>query len=78
VEDSGVGIERKYHSEIFKTGYSTKNRGWGLGLSLARRIIEEYHRGKIFVLRSEKGEGTTIRVVLKLEEQDEQQAVLTR
>ncbi len=66
IADSGRGIEKKYHKEIFKPGYSTKKRGWGLGLSLSRRIIEEYHGGKIFVLRSELGEGTTIRVVLKM------------
>lgn len=65
IEDSGRGIEKKYHDEIFKPGYSTKKRGWGLGLSLTKRIIEDYHNGKIFVLRSEVGEGTTIRIVLK-------------
>lgn len=65
IEDSGRGIEKKYHDEIFKPGYSTKKRGWGLGLSLTKRIIEDYHNGKIFVLRSEVGEGTIIRIVLK-------------
>jgi len=64
VEDSGTGIDRKFVNEIFKPGYSTKKRGWGLGLSLTKRIIEEYHNGKIFVLRSEVNVGTTIRVVL--------------
>ena len=68
VEDSGNGIEKQYHTEIFKPGYSTKKRGWGLGLSLTKRIIEDYHKGKIFVLRSERGEGTTMRIVLKMEE----------
>lgn len=74
VEDSGVGIEKKYHKEIFKPGYSTKKRGWGLGLSLTKRIIEEYHDGKVFVLRSEPSEGTTVRIVLKLEEEAEDEA----
>lgn len=64
VEDSGTGIDRKYMNEIFKPGYSTKKRGWGLGLSLTRRIIEEYHGGMIFVLKSETNRGTTIRVTL--------------
>lgn len=70
VEDSGTGIEKKYHSEIFKPGYSSKKRGWGLGLSLTKRIIEEYHKGKIFVLQSEPGIGTTMRIVLKMEEKE--------
>lgn len=68
IEDSGRGIEKKFHDEIFKPGYSTKKRGWGLGLSLTKRIIEDYHNGKIFVLRAEVGVGTTIRIVLKAEE----------
>lgn len=67
VEDSGPGIEKKYHSEIFKPGYSTKKRGWGLGLSLTRRIIEEYHDGSIFILRSEPGKGTVMRIVLSID-----------
>lgn len=67
IEDSGVGIEKSYHQEIFKPGYSTKKRGWGLGLSLTNRIIENYHKGKVFVLDSEEGKGTTIRIVLKLD-----------
>lgn len=64
IEDSGSGIDKKVLHEIFKPGYSTKKRGWGLGLSLTRRIIEEYHDGKVFVLNSEMGRGTTIRVLL--------------
>lgn len=71
VEDSGVGIEKKYHKEIFKPGYSTKKRGWGLGLSLTKRIIEEYHDGRVFVLRSEPGEGTVVRITMKLESRQE-------
>jgi signal transduction histidine kinase len=49
---------------VFKPGFTTKERGWGLGLSLAKRIVEEYHRGKIFVADSEIGRGTTFRIVL--------------
>lgn len=66
VEDSGSGIDRKYQKEIFKPGYSTKKRGWGLGLSLTKRIIEEYHKGKIFVYTSEPDKGTVIRITLPL------------
>jgi signal transduction histidine kinase len=68
IKDSGVGIERKFQSEIFKPGYSTKKRGWGLGLSLTKRIIEEYHDGKLEIYQSELGEGTTIRVTLNADE----------
>lgn len=71
IEDSGIGIEKKYHQEIFRPGYSTKKRGWGLGLSLTKRIIENYHKGKLFVLRSEPNKGSTIRVVLKLDLKEE-------
>ncbi len=67
VEDSGTGIERKYLKEIFKPGYSTKKRGWGLGLSLTRRIIETYHGGKIFVHKTELYTGSTFRIQLPLE-----------
>jgi len=62
--DTGKGISRKQFNSIFEPGYTTKKRGWGLGLSLAKRIIEEYHRGKIFVLRSELGKGSCIRILL--------------
>ncbi|MFH5882859.1 sensor histidine kinase [Halalkalibaculum sp. DA3122] len=72
IEDSGVGIEKSYHQQIFKPGYSTKKRGWGLGLSLTNRIIENYHKGKLFVLESEEGKGTTIRIVLKLDLEEDQ------
>ncbi len=64
VEDSGKGIPDNQWKTIFKPGFSTKKRGWGMGLSLTKRIIEEYHKGKIFVLHSKEGEGTCIRVVL--------------
>jgi len=65
VEDSGRGIPRKDFNTIFKPGYSTRERGWGLGLSLSKRIVEEYHKGRIFVLRSEPGRGSCMRVILK-------------
>ncbi|HET6527547.1 MAG TPA: HAMP domain-containing sensor histidine kinase [Balneolaceae bacterium] len=67
VTDSGKGIDKKNQAEIFKPGYSTKKRGWGLGLSLTRRIIEEYHQGKLVIHRSEVGAGTTMRVILKVD-----------
>ncbi len=63
-EDSGKGIPKNRHKTIFKPGYTTKRRGWGLGLSLAKRIIEIYHKGKIFVLHSEPGKGAVIRIIL--------------
>lgn len=65
VDDTGKGIPRKDFKTIFKPGYTTRERGWGLGLSLSKRIIEEYHRGKIFVLRSEPGMGSCLRITLK-------------
>lgn len=65
IQDSGGGIERKYLNDVFKPGFSTKKRGWGLGLSLTRRIIEDYHKGRIEVYHSEPGKGTTMRITLK-------------
>lgn len=65
VSDTGKGLSKKLFTRIFETGYTSKKRGWGLGLSLSKRIIEEYHNGKIKVLRSETGEGTTLRISLK-------------
>jgi signal transduction histidine kinase len=64
VADSGKGIPIAQQNAIFRPGYTTKKRGWGLGLSLAKRIIEEYHKGKISVAVSEVGKGTTFRVLL--------------
>lgn len=64
IQDSGKGIEKKYFEEIFRPGYSTKKRGWGLGLSLTRRIIVDNHGGRIFISRSVPGEGTTFRILL--------------
>ena len=71
VSDTGKGIPKSNWTRIFEPGFTTKTRGWGLGLSLSRRIIEEYHKGKIAVVRSEMGGGTTIRVTLKRREEDE-------
>lgn len=68
VTDNGKGIPRKNHKNIFKPGYTTKKRGWGLGLTLAKRIIEQYHRGRIFVKESTPGVGTTFRIELPLRE----------
>ena len=64
VTDTGRGMSRKMRKAVFRPGYTTKKRGWGLGLTLARRIIEEYHGGRIFVARSEPGVGTTFRIEL--------------
>ncbi|MBM3328208.1 MAG: HAMP domain-containing histidine kinase [Calditrichaeota bacterium] len=64
VSDEGVGLPRRLHREIFRPGYTTKPRGWGLGLSLSRRIIEDFHRGRIFVAESAPDRGTTIRVLI--------------
>jgi anti-sigma regulatory factor (Ser/Thr protein kinase) len=64
IKDSGKGIEKRNYKLIFTPGFTTKARGWGLGLSLVKRIIEEYHGGKIFVKQSEIGIGTTFRIIL--------------
>ena len=64
VADNGKGIKKKDIRHVFMPGYTTKKRGWGLGLSLAKRIVEEYHHGKIFVKNSEVGKGTTFRIEL--------------
>lgn len=65
VVDTGKGISKKNQKYIFNPGFTTKRRGWGLGLSLARRIVEDYHKGRIFVARSVVGEGTTFRIELR-------------
>ncbi|NMB70038.1 hypothetical protein GYA27_02445 [candidate division WWE3 bacterium] len=65
IQDQGKGIEKGKQKEIFRAGYTTKERGWGLGLSLAKRIVEQYHSGKIFVFRSELGVGSTFRIIIK-------------
>jgi hypothetical protein len=63
--DTGSGIEKRLHKKIFDPGYTSKTRGWGLGLSLSKRIIEDYHKGSIEVVSSTIGEGTTIKIQLK-------------
>ncbi len=65
VSDTGKGIDRNHFKRIFRPGFTTKQRGWGLGLSLSKRIIEDYHGGKIFVYQSVQGQGTTFRILLK-------------
>jgi len=64
VSDTGKGVPKSQFKTIFQPGFSTKKRGWGLGLSLAKRIVENYHKGKIFIKWSEPGKGTTFRIVL--------------
>ena len=65
ITDTGKGIDRRNFKRIFQPGYTSKKRGWGLGLSLGKRIIEDYHRGELFVKQSQSGVGTTFRIVLK-------------
>ena len=62
VTDNGKGIRKRDIKNVFTPGFTTKQRGWGLGLSLARRIVEDYHKGRIFVKSSEVGKGTTFRI----------------
>jgi len=64
ISDNGKGIESNRKKDIFRPGYSTKRRGWGLGLSLSKRIVEDYHKGKIFVKHSALNEGTTFKIIL--------------
>ncbi|MBQ8270361.1 MAG: HAMP domain-containing histidine kinase [Bacteroidaceae bacterium] len=65
ITDTGKGIPKSKHKQVFEPGYTTKKRGWGLGLSLAKRIVEQYHKGRIFVKKSAPGRGTTFCVELK-------------
>jgi len=65
ISDTGKGMAKSVFKQVFEPGFTTKRRGWGLGLSLCKRIIENYHGGKIFVKNSEIGKGTTFRVVLR-------------
>ena len=65
VADTGKGIAKSKHKQVFEPGYTTKKRGWGLGLSLAKRIVEQYHKGRIFVKSSSPGNGTIFRIELK-------------
>ena len=67
VSDTGKGIPKSKFKRVFQPGFTTKERGWGLGLSLVKRIVEEYHKGKIFVKQSEMGKGSTFRMVLRKE-----------
>jgi len=68
VSDTGKGINKRLHKKIFEPGYTTKRRGWGLGLSLTKRIINDYHKGRIYVKKSEIGKGTTFLIQMKLAE----------
>ena len=68
VTDTGKGISKNNVGNVFKPGFTTKKRGWGLGLSLSKRIIEQYHKGKLFVKWSETGKGSTFRIILPLPE----------
>ncbi|MEP7259307.1 MAG: HAMP domain-containing sensor histidine kinase, partial [Flavitalea sp.] len=65
ISDTGKGISKAHLPQVFKPGFTTKKRGWGLGLSLSKRIIEQYHKGVLFVKNSETGKGTTFRIALK-------------
>jgi len=65
IVDTGKGISKQHINKVFKPGFTTKKRGWGLGLSLAKRIIEQYHKGSLTVKNSEPGKGTTFRIILK-------------
>ena len=65
ITDTGKGIDRRNFKRVFTPGYTSKKRGWGLGLSLGKRIIEDYHRGELFVKQSQLGIGTTFRIVLE-------------
>lgn len=64
IKDTGEGIDKSIFKTLFKPGVTSKKRGWGLGLSLSKRIIEDYHKGSIFVSQSEKGVGTTFTIKL--------------
>ena len=64
VADTGRGISKQNVAKVFKPGFTTKKRGWGLGLSLSKRIIEQYHKGQLFVKSSDPNKGTTFRIVL--------------
>lgn len=74
VSDTGKGIPRSKFETVFQPGYTTRKRGWGLGLSLTKRMVENYHKGQIFVKDSELGKGTTFRIVLKSIRHDKQTA----
>ena len=65
IKDSGKGIPKNQFSKVFEPGFTTKRRGWGLGLSLTKRIVQEYHKGRIKVSQSEVGKGTTMQLSFK-------------
>jgi len=65
IKDTGKGIAKNNLHKVFKPGFTTKKRGWGLGLTLTKRIIEQYHKGQVYVQNSEIGKGTTFRIILK-------------
>jgi signal transduction histidine kinase len=65
ISDSGKGIPKNQFRKVFEPGFTTKNRGWGLGLSLTKRIVHEYHKGRIKVAHSEIGKGTTMQISFK-------------
>ena len=65
ISDTGRGIDRSLYRTIFRPGYTSKARGWGLGLSLSQRIIQDYHRGRLFIKQSTPGVGTTFRIVFE-------------
>lgn len=71
VTDSGKGIAAAHFKKVFRPGFTTKKRGWGLGLSLSKRIVEQYHKGKLFVRWSELGKGTSFRIILPLSSKEE-------
>lgn len=71
VTDSGKGIAAAHFKKVFRPGFTTKKRGWGLGLSLSKRIVEQYHKGKLFVRWSEQGKGTSFRIILPLSSKEE-------
>jgi len=66
IKDEGAGIPRKIQNSIFDTGMTTKKRGWGLGLSLARRVVEEFHEGKLYIEKSKIDKGTTFAIKLNI------------
>ena len=70
ITDNGKGMNKKQRKQVFLPGYTTKKRGWGLGLSLSKRIVEEYHSGKIYVKDSAPGRGTTFLIELPMHSKD--------
>jgi signal transduction histidine kinase len=70
IEDSGKGIDRREWKNVFRPGFSTKKRGWGLGLSLAKRIVEDYHGGELILLQSRPGHGSTFRISVPVSQAD--------